>query len=261
MSTPPPSRQPCWVESDQALPDPAQYAVVAPADPTSEKSLWPDGLIAAGADLSAARLLEAYCKGLFPWYSAGEPVLWWSPDPRMVLKTEQFRLRRSLIKTLRQWQRAGCYRITMNRNFERVMAECAAPRPDQNGTWITADVRSAYQVLHHRQYAHSIEVWRTDQKAAPALIGGLYGVSIGRMFFGESMFARERDASKIALASLVTLLRTIDMPMIDCQQKTGHLSSLGAREIPRVEFLAHIAALLVQKPPDWSAISIEFPAV
>jgi leucyl/phenylalanyl-tRNA--protein transferase len=206
--------------------------------------------------LSANRLLEAYQGGLFPWFSDGQPVLWWSPDPRMVLFLDAFKLRRSLVKRLRAARRDQSWTISLNRCFERVMRACAEPRPDQAGTWITEQILDAYGSLHRRGLAHSVEVWRGAD-----LIGGLYGVAIGRMFYGESMFARESDSSKCALAALVHLLRAHGFVAIDCQQNTAHLGSLGAREISRAEFLAMIGQLTTQPAPNWCELAIEFPQI
>lgn len=235
-----------WIAPDEPLP-PAEFALREP-----------NGLLAAGADLSADRLLEAYRQGVFPWYSDGQPVLWWSPDPRMVLPLRDFRISRSLVKVIRRVRRESRWRIDLNLDFAAVVRECAAPRePSGAGTWITADIAGAYSELHQRGYAHSVEV--RDQDGA--LAGGLYGVSIGRMFFGESMFARAADASKIALFALVELLLAHGFRVIDCQQNTRHLASLGAIEIPRVAFLSEVADLVRQPPPDWSALRISFPDV
>jgi len=196
----------------------------------------PNGLLAAGADLSPERLVEAYRNGIFPWYAQGDPVLWWSPDPRMVLFVDEFRVRRSLAKVLR----ARRFEIRVDCRFRDVMVACAtASRPGQYGTWITGSVIDAYCALHQRGLAHSVEAWKDG-----TLAGGLYGVAIGRMFFGESMFARENDASKVALANLVAILRLRKMPMIDCQQETAHLATLGARPIPRRAFADRLAALI-----------------
>ncbi len=213
----------------------------------------PNGLLAAGTDLSGERLLEAYRQGIFPWYSRGQPVLWWSPDPRMVLRLEEFKISRSLTKTLRRLRRERTWSISLDRAFARVMRACAEPRPDQDGTWITDEIVEAYCELHRRGLAHSVEVWADER-----LIGGLYGVAIGRMFYGESMFARETDASKVALASWVQVLRALEFSVIDCQQNTGHLASLGAREVPRPAFLSLVHALTRQPAPDWSAVRIDF---
>ena len=233
-----------WVEPGQPLP------------PASRALEDPNGLLAAGRDLSAHRLLEAYRGGIFPWYSDGQPVLWWSPDPRMVLFLDEFRLQRSLAKTLRRVRRERRWRISIDTDFEAVMRACAQPRPDQDGTWITPQVVAAYVGLHRKGHAHSVEI-REDGELA----GGLYGVSIGRMFFGESMFARRTDASKCALASLVWLLREHGFSVIDCQQATTHLASLGAREIARGAFLDRVTRLSSLPPPDWAAMRIDFPEV
>ena len=233
-----------WVDHDEPLPPPT----AALSDPP--------GLLAAGRDLSALRLLEAYRQGIFPWYRQGQPVLWWSPDPRMVLFLDEFKLTRSLTKTLRKVHREGRWTVSMDTDFAAVMRACAEPRPDQDGTWITPAIVSAYVGLHRMGHAHSVEV-REDG----ALIGGLYGVSIGRMFFGESMFARRTDASKCALATLVWLLKGLGFSVIDCQQATAHLASLGARAIPRESFLEHVTRLAAQPAPDWDRVSVSFPDV
>jgi leucyl/phenylalanyl-tRNA--protein transferase len=197
------------------------------------------GLLAAGADLSPQRLLLAYKNGIFPWFSEGQPILWWSTDPRMVLMTEQFRITDSLKKTLRKVQRSmdqgGRWQVRFDSAFEQVMRNCAAPRRDGPGTWISEDIIAGYCGLHRMGYAHSAELWLDGE-----LVGGAYGVCIGRMFYGESMFARVTDGSKIALSYLVRFLRQHGVQMIDCQQETGHLASLGAAPIPRAQFLAHL---------------------
>ncbi|MBS0447006.1 MAG: leucyl/phenylalanyl-tRNA--protein transferase [Proteobacteria bacterium] len=190
------------------------------------------GLLAAGGTLTTRRLEEAYSHGVFPWYSEGQPVLWWSPDPRMVLMVDEFKLSRSLRKTLARFLRTPGCEVRIDGDFRAVIAACArAPRDGQAGTWIVPDMIAAYVAWHARGFVHSFET-RVDGELA----GGLYGVSIGRMFFGESMFARRTDASKIALAALVCFCRERGITMIDCQQRTGHLASLGARELPRTEF-------------------------
>jgi leucyl/phenylalanyl-tRNA--protein transferase len=209
------------------------------------------GLLAAGADLSPQRLLAAYRNGIFPWYSEGQPILWWSTDPRMVLMTAQFRIRDSLRKRLRQVERSreanGPWQITFDRAFETVMRACAAPRRDGPGTWISDAIVSGYTGLHQLGYAHSAELWHDGE-----LVGGAYGVCIGRMFYGESMFARETDASKIALAYLVAHLRRHGVEMIDCQQETSHLASLGAAPISRADFLAHVSkAIALPQVDPW----------
>jgi leucyl/phenylalanyl-tRNA--protein transferase len=195
----------------------------------------PNGLLAAGADLSPARLLDAYRHGIFPWFSAGDPILWWSPDPRMVLLPQEIRISHSLRKTLRR----GHYEVRTDTAFERVMRACAAPRDADGGTWIQEEMIQAYLRLHHLGSAHSIETWIDGE-----LAGGLYGVSIGRMFYGESMFSRKTDASKIALVHLCKQLERWNFGMIDCQMNTSHLASLGAHEIPRKQFLARLQELI-----------------
>jgi len=195
----------------------------------------PNGLLAAGADLSVPRLLEAYERGIFPWSSAGQPLLWWSPDPRMVLIPSELRVSRSLRKRLSRRD----YEVRADTAFEEVMRACAAPRPDQDGTWITEEMIEAYVRLHQAGYAHSLETWIGGQ-----LAGGLYGVALGRMFYGESMFTRVPDASKIALAHLARQLNRWKYGLIDCQMATAHLARLGAREIPRPEFMRRLAKLV-----------------
>jgi len=189
----------------------------------------PCGLLAAGGDLSPERLIAAYRRGISPWYSPGQPVLWWSPDPRAVLFPEEFHCTRSLAKTLRN----GGFSYSMDRDFAAVIDGCAAPRAASPGTWITSDMRAAYLELHHLAHAHSIEIWRGAE-----LVGGLYGVRLGGVFFGESMFSRARDASKAALAHLVAVCRRNSLAVIDCQLPSRHLTSLGSRTIPRSQFQA-----------------------
>jgi len=201
----------------------------------------PNGLLAAGGELSAARLLEAYAKGIFPWYGEGQPILWWCPDPRMVLFVDEFRVTRSLRKVVRR----QVFDLRVDTAFRQVVQACAdTPRPNQGGTWITSDVIDAYHILHLGGHAHSVEAWRDGR-----LVGGLYGVSIGRMFYGESMFSHESDASKVALVQLVAILRRAEFPMVDCQQETAHLSSFGARAIPRREFAARLVPLVNSTAP------------
>ena len=199
----------------------------------------PNGLLAAGADLSPARLLEAYANGIFPWFGEDDPLLWWSPDPRMVLFTNELHIARSLRRVIR----SGRFQVTCDTAFRDVMCACGEPRPGQDGTWITPDMIDAYVELAELGHAHSIEAWEDG-----ALAGGLYGVAIGRMFFGESMFARRSDASKVAFAHIVHQLERWGMPLIDCQMSTGHLASLGAREVPRTDFVDRVRRL-VKEPP------------
>ncbi|TDR56208.1 leucyl/phenylalanyl-tRNA--protein transferase [Halomonas ventosae] len=191
----------------------------------------PDGLLAAGGALTPEWLLAAYRRGIFPWFSDDQPVLWWSPDPRMVLFPDEIRVRRSLAKRLRN---AG-FSVTADTAFERVVAACAAPRDGQPGTWITAEMQAAYGCLHRLGAARSVEVWRAGE-----LVGGLYGVAMGPVFFGESMFSRAPDASKVALVHLARAMSAGGGRLIDCQMHTGHLASLGARDIARSEFIGYL---------------------
>ena len=202
--------------------------------PVERALLDPPGLLAAGGDLSCERLMAAYARGIFPWYSPGQPVLWWSPDPREVLIPQEFHQSRSLSRALRT--RGFEYRA--DHDFEAVIDACAAPRRNSPGTWITTEMRAAYTALHRRGLAHSGEIWRADQ-----LLGGIYGVRLGRVFFGESMFSRERDASKAALAGLVRQCLADGTALIDCQLASAHLRSLGSRALPRKEFLARLELL------------------
>jgi leucyl/phenylalanyl-tRNA--protein transferase len=221
-----------WLETNTPFPD-VSHALTIDAP----------GLLAAGADLSPQRLLIAYQHGIFPWFSEGQPILWWSTDPRMVLRTDQFRISDSLKKTLRRVERSmqegGRWQVRFDSAFEGVMRACAAPRRDGPGTWISKDIIDGYTGLHAMGYGHSSELWLDGE-----LVGGAYGVCIGRMFYGESMFARVTDGSKIALAYLVAFLRSHGVAMIDCQQETGHLASLGAAPISRAEFLEHLRAAI-----------------
>jgi leucyl/phenylalanyl-tRNA--protein transferase len=197
-------------------------------------------LLAAGGSLSARRLIDAYRQGIFPWSSEGQPLLWWSPDPRMVLFTDEFKHSRSLRKRLRERR----FEVRIDTACAEVITACAEPRDGQAGTWITGEIRRAYVELHRGGYVHSVECWRDG-----GLVGGLYGVALGRVFFGESMFTRESDASKVAFAHLVATLRRLDVPLIDCQQETGHLASLGARSIPRPQFAALLEELIHSNAP------------
>lgn len=197
----------------------------------------PEGLLAIGGDLSSERLLEAYRRGIFPWYSAGQPILWWSPDPRAVLYLDQFRVSRSLKKRLRK----NTYTVTLDTRFGEVVDACAAPRQNDpvSGTWITLDMAKAYNRLHDMGYAHSVETWFDGH-----LVGGLYGLALGRGFFGESMFSSMTDASKVALAALVEHLRGWGYSFVDCQLPSPHILSLGAVEIPRSRFLVELGEAL-----------------
>lgn len=204
----------------------------------------PDGLLAAGGDLSVARLLYAYPRGIFPWYDSGQPILWWSPDPRCVIRPQDFRLARRMDRE----RRGATLGVTFNQAFPAVMAACAAPRRRLAGTWITAEMQTAYEQLHVLGWAHSVEIWR-DRR----LVGGIYGLAIGRAFFGESMFSRETNASKFALHALCVALRARGFDLLDCQTVSPHLLSLGAITIARKDFVASLATLCA--PPthcsDW----------
>ena len=217
-----------------------------PFPPLAAAQKEPNGLLAVGGDLSPRRLLDAYRRGIFPWYSEGDPILWWSPDPRMVLFPDELRVTRSLAKTLRNKP----HEVRFDTAFAAVMRACAAPRPGQGGTWIGPEMRTAYRKLHDLGYAHSVETWIDDD-----LAGGLYGVAIGGAFFGESMFSRARDASKMALVGLVRRLAAEGFGLIDCQMHTSHLESLGAREIPRTEFARRVKDLVdyPRSPGRWLA--------
>jgi leucyl/phenylalanyl-tRNA--protein transferase len=229
-----------WIDDDEPLP-PTQLALGADSDAP--------GLLAAGGSLTPQRLEQAYRRGIFPWFSPGQPVLWWSPDPRMVLPVSRFKVSRSLAKTLRRFVREPGNQLRIDSAFGRVIEACAStPREGQAGTWIVPQMVAAYSAWHRLGRAHSFETWVDGR-----LVGGLYGVAIGRMFFGESMFAWASDASKIALAALVAFCRHHGIELIDCQQNTGHLASLGAHELPRSAFEQHLS-LVSGKPEvaDWT---------
>lgn len=221
--------------------------------PNTSEALGPDseapGLLAAGGGLSTARLRQAYRHGIFPWFSDGQPVLWWSTAPRMVLPVSEFKISRSLRKTLRRFARTSGHDIRVDHAFDRVLSLCAStPRDGQNGTWILPEIQSAYRAWHLEGDVHSFETWVDDE-----LVGGLYGVCLGRMFYGESMFSLQTDASKIALAALVGFCRDHGIDVIDCQQQTRHLASLGARAWSRSEFESHLQKVVGLPPPsEWS---------
>ncbi|QDX80483.1 leucyl/phenylalanyl-tRNA--protein transferase [Denitratisoma sp. DHT3] len=218
--------------------------------PVEQALADPNGLLAVGGDLSSARLLAAYRRGIFPWFSPGDPILWWSPDPRMVLFPEEIKIRTSLARTLRN----SAYEVRLDTAFDQVLQHCAeTPRHGQRGTWITAEMRAAYRALHRQGYAHSVETWIDG-----TLAGGLYGIAIGRVFYGESMYAHRRDASKIALAHLCLYLKRREFGIIDCQMETAHLASMGARPIPRRRFLDLLEDLTAQggSPGPWPADGI-----
>ena len=217
--------------------------------PPVERALRdPNGLLCAGADLGPQRLIAAYRGGIFPWYSGAEPILWWSPDPRMVLFCDELKISRSLTKSIRN----KGYRVQIDTAFREVLLGCAAPRraagsaisAGEAETWLGEDMRDAYAQLHRAGYAHSFECWQ-----GRTLVGGLYGVAVGRMFYGESMFSRATDASKVALVALVEELRRRGFPLIDCQVRTPLLAQLGGREIPRREFLRRLRALVNYREP------------
>jgi leucyl/phenylalanyl-tRNA--protein transferase len=219
-----------WLNARTPFPDVSRALTEADGAP---------GLLAAGGDLSPERLLDAYRHGVFPWFSEGQPILWWSTDPRMVLFTDRFTISHSLKKTLKKIDKSATsdqrWIVCFDTAFEQVMRACSAPRKEGVGTWISEDIIRGYTALHRQGYAHSSEVWLDGE-----LVGGAYGVSVGRMFYGESMFARVADASKIALAYLVHFLKSHGVKLIDCQQETSHLASLGATPIPRKQFIAHL---------------------
>ena len=238
-----PVRQLQWLAAGQAFP-PLESAWGS-ADPAP-------GLLAAGETLDVPLLIQAYSRGIFPWFSLGQPVLWWSPDPRMVLQTRHFKLHRSLRKSLVHFMNDAKCEIMFDSAFERVISACASkPRAGQLGTWIVSDMVQAYRDLQRAGHAHSVETWINGE-----LAGGLYCVNLGNMVFGESMFAHQSDASKIALAALVAFCRAKGITMIDCQQNTGHLASLGAAEISRAEFALHLSQNVGKTAPAWQFDSL-----
>ncbi|WP_394788448.1 leucyl/phenylalanyl-tRNA--protein transferase [Rhodoferax sp.] len=227
-----------WLAPGEDFPPVSQ--AWGPADPAP-------GLLAAGGALDVDSLQRAYGQGIFPWFSNGQPILWWSTDPRMVLRPEVFRLHRSLRKTIAKFQASTRCEIRFDSAFDEVIRACSSsPRPGQSGTWIVADMVRAYQALYQAGSAHSVETWIDGQ-----LVGGLYCVALGQAVFGESMFARVPDASKIALAALMGFCLSHAIPLVDCQQNTAHLASLGAREIPRSVFCAEVARNAAQPGPVW----------
>jgi leucyl/phenylalanyl-tRNA---protein transferase len=227
-----------WLEAGDTFP-PVEMALGVDSDAA--------GLLAAGGALDVATLKAAYAQGIFPWYSTGQPILWWSPNPRMVLQVAHFKLHRSLRKTLAKFSYTPGCEIRIDHDFAAVIAACAqSPREGQGGTWIVPDMVAAYCQLHAAGHAHSVETWVDGQ-----LVGGLYCTNVGGAVFGESMFSRASDASKIALSALVALCRAHGVVQIDCQQNTSHLASLGAQEMPREEFCAAVSVAAAQKPPVW----------
>lgn len=228
----PPYQSPFWLESTPVTFPPTQLALQEP-----------NGLLAIGGNLTPEWLLHAYSKGIFPWFNPEEPILWWSPNPRSVLFIDKLKIKRSLRKTIQKHHNNQTITVTLDQNFNGVMKACAnAPRKDQAGTWITPAMLSAYTSLHQSGHAHSVEVWQNDQ-----LVGGLYGVAIGKMFFGESMFSHITDGSKIALVALSMQLKAWGFRLIDTQIETEHLNSLGAINIAREQFETHIN-LQIQHP-------------
>lgn len=229
----------------------ARIALLAPDDPAdafpppATALADPPGLLCAGGDLSPARLLAAYRRGIFPWFEAGQPILWWCPDPRAILPTDGLHVSRSLRKTLR----AGRYATSLDADFAGVIAGCATGR-DRTDTWITPGMAAAYRQLHALGHAHSVETWSGER-----LVGGVYGVSVGRVFFGESMFALEADASKVAMVRLIRHLAAAGVPFVDCQLPSPHLARLGAQLVPRPTFLAQLATLVAGPalPAAWPA--------
>jgi len=210
-----------------------------PFPPVSKALKSPNGLLCAGGDLAPHRVVEAYRHGIFPWYSEGDPILWWSPDPRMVLFPAELKVSRSLRRTLAR----RTFETRFDTAFRSVIEACSAPRAGHSGTWIVPEMVEAYVALHELGFAHSVESWQDG-----VLVGGLYGIGLGRAFFGESMFSRADDASKVALARLVERLRERGCDLIDCQQATAHLASLGAREIPRAEFTRRLQRAIGEPP-------------
>ena len=236
MHSQPPSL--VWLEADQDFPPLAQaWGAGSPAP----------GLLAAGARLDVDTLCRAYRRGIFPWFSAGQPILWWCPDPRMVLDVDDFRLHASLRKSVRKFRRTDGCEIHMDRAFDQVIAHCSAgARGERADGWIVPGMIEAYTGLHRAGLAHSVETWMDGE-----LVGGLYCVAMGKFVFGESMFSRVSDASKIALAALVGFCRAHDIGLIDCQQRTHHLASLGAREISRASFIRQVQARVEASAPIW----------
>lgn len=214
--------------------------------PDPRHSADPDGLVAVGGDLHPSTLLAAYRQGLFPWFNPGEPILWWSPDPRCIMRPGDFHPS----KSLRRRARSSPYQLSIDQAFAEVVHQCAAPRAYADGTWISADIQQGYQGLHRAGLAHSLEVWEGDE-----LLGGLYGVQLGRGFFGESMFSRRSDVSKLAFWLLMQLAVFFEFPLVDCQLPNDHLMSLGAVTLPRGQFLDQLQDLLQAAPPDWSALT------
>lgn len=237
-----------WIVEGQPLP---------PVSGAWDASSPAPGLLAASSDLSAQRLMDAYAEGVFPWFNAGQPVLWWSPDPRMVLQTRDFRFHRSLQQSLKRWSLTPDFELCFDRDFAQVIRRCAtSPRAGQKGTWIVPQMVAAYEDLHRLGLAHSCEL-----RIQGELVAGLYFVALGRAVFGESMFTTVTDGSKMALACLVSVCLQHGVAAIDCQQNTRHLALMGAREIPRSEFLRGVQNGREQAPIDWAHQSLSWPAL
>lgn len=245
MSTGRPQPQLSWIESHNPLPS---------VDAAWGKDTDAPGLLAAGADLGVARLLEAYSHGIFPWFNPDQPVLWWSPDPRMVLQIANFKLHRSLRKTLSRYAAHPHFELCFDKAFDQVIEACAqSPREGQNGTWIVPQMVDAYKALHQAGYAHSAETWLDGQ-----LVAGLYFVCIGKAVFGESMFSTISDGSKMALAALVNVCEHQEIQAIDCQQNTAHLALMGAQEMPRHAFLNLIQPALQAQALNWKTLQVDW---
>jgi leucyl/phenylalanyl-tRNA--protein transferase len=227
-----------WLDEPTSFPDP------------SAALREPNGLLCAGGDLAPTTIIRAYSRGIFPWFSDDQPILWWSPDPRMVLFPAEFKVSSSLAKKIR----SGKFSVRFDSAFDAVIAGCAAPRGPEAGTWIVPGIQEAYSRLHKMGVAHCVESWQEGE-----LVGGLYGVALGRVFFGESMFARATDASKVALAALMTKLSQDGFELVDCQQQTRHLASFGARPIPRADFVQRLQLLINSNSPDsvWRANDVK----
>ena len=228
-----------WLAEEDALPSPKQIDGYVD---------YPDGLMAISQSMTPERLIEAYQKGIFPWYSEDQPVLWWCTSPRMTLQPSELIVHHSLRKKIKQIISQPEWAITVDGAFTQVIANCAlSPRAGQDGTWITAEIQTHYIELFHQKIAHSVEVWHQGH-----LVGGLYGINLGKMFYGESMFMKVPDASKVALAALCAACLKMDIPLIDCQQETQHLASLGAKPLEKIVFLNRLETLITQPAPIWN---------
>ncbi len=213
--------------------------------PNPNQAADADGLVAVGADLAPSTLLAAYRRGIFPWFGEGDPIMWWSPDPRCIIRPPDFRPAKSLLRTARK----ALYRLSVDRDFAQVITQCAGPRAYSDATWITRDIQRGYLGLHQAGHAHSIEVWEKD-----TLVGGLYGVQLGQIFCGESMFSHRSDVSKLAFWLLMRLCQGLGIGLVDCQLPNEHLMRLGAVTMPRPDFLAALTTWLAQPAPDWQPL-------